>query len=139
MENNLVNMQIDESLIRECVQKQIQQAIVRELGDSSKYMEELINLALKQKVDEMGNPTNSSWYKDTFIDYLFRTTLREAATKAFKEYMDSKSIEFKKEFKNFFKRKEVKEKVMNAYLDFGLKQLNGYSTNINIGICKEGT
>lgn len=136
MNNDLINMQIDKDLIQSCVEKQIQQAIVRELGDCNKYMEELVSLALMHKVDDKGNPTTSTYYKDNYLDYLFKTTLREAAKKAFVEYLNSKSKDFEKQFKAFFKREDVREKVMNAYLNFGLKQLNGYRTNIDISVSK---
>lgn len=132
MSDNIVSMKIDETIVKECVKKQIEQAIVRELGDAEEYMASLISLALNHKVDADGKFTTASYEKRTYLEYLFNKTITDAAKKAFEEYMDTHSKEFQKQFKAFFKTQEVKRKVNDALLKFALKQVDNISSKVSI-------
>lgn len=132
MSDDMVSMKIDENIVKECVKKQIEQAIVRELGNVEEYMANLISLALNHKVDENGKFTTASYEKRTYLEYLFNKTITDTAKKAFEEYMNTQSKEFKKQFKAYFKTQEVKKKVNDALLKFALKQVDNISSKISI-------
>ena len=70
-DNKIVSMSIDPELVKNIVKQQIEQAIVRELGNAEEYMKSLISVALNHKVDSSGKFTDSSWEKRTFLQYLF--------------------------------------------------------------------
>ena len=131
-DNKIVSMSIDPELVKNIVKQQIEQAIVRELGDAEEYMKSLISVALNHKVDSSGKFTDSSWEKRTFLQYLFEKTLTDSAKSAFVEYMDKNSKEFKKQFKEFFKSKDVKKRVNEALERFCIRQLDNINSNISI-------
>ena len=58
-DNNIVSMNINESLIKPIVEAQMKQAILDNMGDVKSYMEQLISIALNEKCDIEGR---TDWY-----------------------------------------------------------------------------
>ena len=63
-DNNIVSMNINESLIKPIVEAQMKQAILDNMGDVKSYMEQLISIALNTECDIEGRTDCSSWDKN---------------------------------------------------------------------------
>ena len=82
-----VNMQVDEKLVQEVVQQQITAAISAELMKVDKsIIDGIVNGVLKQAVDSDGKVTAYS-SNTTFLVWLVRKSIRDAASVAVQEYV----------------------------------------------------
>ena len=82
MSNELVSLNISEDMIQGIVSKQIQQAIVRELGNTDQYVEALVASALHQKVSSSGDVSRYSGdNRYDFLDILLKKKCRRQLTK----------------------------------------------------------
>ena len=67
-------------MIKDVVSKQIQQAIVRELGNTQEYMEALVGNALHQKISKDGTVSRyDSDNKYDYLDVLLRKNIQESS------------------------------------------------------------
>jgi hypothetical protein len=122
MTNDLVSLNISETMIKEIVSKQIQQAIVRELGNTEEYMQALVGAALHQKVSEKGTLSNySSDNKFDYLDIMLRNRIQEAARKAFNEYPEENSELLKTALKKELSETAKKDALVNAFIDAASK------------------
>lgn len=133
-ENNIVSMNINESLIKPIVEAQMKQAILDNMGDVKSYMEQLISIALNEKCDDKGNTNCSNWDKKyTYIDVLINNAIRSAAREAVKEFMEQETKTFKKAFRNYLKQKQTLDKLFDSFVNFADKTMveNNYKMDIN--------
>lgn len=133
-DNNIVSMNINESLIKPIVEAQMKQAILDNMGDIKSYMEHLITIALNEKCNIEGRTDCSSYDKKyTYIDVLINNAIRKAATEAVKEFMEQETKTFKKAFKNYLKKTQTMNKLFDSFVSFADKTMleNNYKMNIN--------
>lgn len=133
-ENNIVSMNINESLIKPIVEAQMKQAILENMGDVKSYMEQLISIALNEKCNSRGDTNCSNWDKKyTYIDVLINNSIRSAAREAVKEFMEQETKTFKKAFRNYLKQKQTLDKLFDSFVNFADKTMveNNYKMDIN--------
>lgn len=133
-DNNIVSMNINESLIKPIVEAQMKQAILDNMGDVKSYMEQLISIALNEKCDIEGRTDCSNWDKKyTYIDVLINNAIRSAAREAIKEFMEQETKTFKKAFRNYLKQKQTLDKLFDSFVNFADKTMveNNYKMDIN--------
>lgn len=133
-ENNIVSMNINESLIKPIVEAQMKQAILDNMGDVKSYMEQLISIALNEKCDDKGNTNCSNWDKKyIYIGVLINNAIRSAAREAVKEFMEQETKTFKKAFRNYLKQKQTLDKLFDSFVNFADKTMveNNYKMDIN--------
>lgn len=88
MENNMVSLKVDEKMVSQILEKQIQAAIVAQLGSQEQLISKAVNVALSKKVSKDG--TVSRYDSDNthdFLEVLASKSIREAATEALKEWL----------------------------------------------------
>jgi len=87
MNNPLVSMSVDEGTVRSVLEKQIQAAIVANLGAEEDLIAKAVTMALSMKVTEDGGVSRySSDNKYDFLEVVTSTAIREAAKKALDQW-----------------------------------------------------
>lgn len=118
MENTMLSLKIGEDMVKEIVSKQIQQAIVKELGNAEEYMEALIRVALHQKVSEHGTVSNySSENKYDYLDVLLKKKIQEAAREALQEYIKENTDKLKAALKKELEKTATKDELVKTFID----------------------
>ena len=89
-----MSLEINESMVKPIIEKQIQAAILSNIGNSEELVSKTVALAMKQKVSNAGNV--STYQSDNRYDYLEIMTInaiREAAKEALQEWLkDNKQL-----------------------------------------------
>ena len=87
-DNSMVSLKVDEQMVSKILEKQIQAAIVAQLGNQDKLIEKAVGVALSEKVSDNGTVSKySSDNKYDFLEVLATKSVREAATEALKEWL----------------------------------------------------
>ena len=90
METDMVSLKVDQSAVNAILEKQIQAAIVAQLGNQDELIGQAVKVALSQKVTSDGNlkSTYSSDLKYDYLELLATKSVHEAAREALKEWLD---------------------------------------------------
>lgn len=90
--NDVVSMKVDENLVRDIVGKQIQAAIVAQIGDPVRLIEQAVSNVMNRKVDENGKHRNDRYYdKYDYLDILTTKCIHKAAEDALKQWFKENS------------------------------------------------
>lgn len=134
MENNIVSLKISEDMINGIVSKQIQQAIVKELGNAEEYMEALISVALHQKVSEHGVVSKyNSENKYDYLDLLLKKKIQEAAKEALQEYIKENTDKLKDALKKELEKTSTKNELVKTFVE-GASKAFEYSWRFNCDV-----
>jgi hypothetical protein len=118
MEENIVSLKIGEDMIKGIVSKQIQQAIVRELGNADEYMQALIGAALHQKVSVNGTVSSySSENKFDYLDVLLKKQIQETAKEALQKYIKENSELLKTALKKELEKTATKNELVKTFIE----------------------
>lgn len=134
MENNIVSLKISEGMINGIVSKQIQQAIVKELGSAEEYMEALISAALHQKVSISGEISRyNSENKYDYLDLLLKKKIQEAAKEALQEYIKENTDKLKDALKKELEKTSTKNELVKMFIE-GASKAFEYSWRFNCDV-----
>ena len=134
MENNIVSLKISEDMINRIVSKQIQQAIVKELGNAEEYMEALISVALHQKVSEHGVVSKySSDNKYDYLDIMLKEKIQEAAKEALQEYIKENTDKLKDALKKELEKTATESELVKMFIESASKAFE-YSWRFNCNV-----
>ena len=88
MATDMVSLQINEDMVKPILEKQIQAAIMANIGDPSLLIEKVVARALSVKVDDEGKVNSySSYNKYDYIESLTAIEIRKAAKEALGEWL----------------------------------------------------
>lgn len=76
-ENN-ITLNVSDDIIKPIVEGKIKAAVLAVLGGSDALIEKIMENVINQKVDANGRPSNSSYEKTTFLEFMFTKQVREA-------------------------------------------------------------
>jgi hypothetical protein len=85
----MMSLEINESMVKPILEKQIQTAILANIGNPEELISKIVSLAMKQKVNSNGEI--SQYSSDNRFDYLEIITgnaIREAAQEALKQWLE---------------------------------------------------
>ena len=134
MENNIVSLKISEDMINGIVSKQIQQAIVKELGSAEEYMEALISAALHQKVSIDGKVSRySSDNKYDYLDIMLKEKIQETAKVALQEYIKENADKLKDALKKELEKTSTKNELVKTFVE-GASKAFEYSWRFNCNV-----
>ena len=89
MENNMVSLKVDQSMVTAVLEKQIQAAIVAQLGNQDELISKAVRVALSQKVNSDGNRDKyDSSNRFDFLEVLATKSIHEAAKEALREWLE---------------------------------------------------
>lgn len=88
MSEEMMSLRINEDMVKPILEKQIQAAIMANIGNPEQLIEKVVAVALSKKVSENGNVSSySSENRYDYLDVLVGQTIREAAKVALKEWL----------------------------------------------------
>jgi len=118
MENDIVSLKVDKELVSKVLNKQIQAAIVAQLGNESELISKAVHVALSEKVGYDGKKsTYSSDNTHDFLEVLAAQSIREAAKLALKEWLDANMEIVKKAVLSELKKPNRQRSIANSYAD----------------------
>lgn len=89
-ESTAVSIKVGEDLIKPVIQKQIEAAIIAQLGNGTLLITEAIRYVLTRKVDTSGNYSDSSYGgAKPYIEWLCQETLKGAVKTAVTKWVES--------------------------------------------------
>jgi hypothetical protein len=93
-----MTLNVDENLVKPIIEKEIEMAIVRELGKVSDLIPQLVRGVLNGKVGTDGKPSTYSSDRDrTYIDFLFQEAIKSATKVAVFKYIEENKATLEKE------------------------------------------
>jgi uncharacterized protein with von Willebrand factor type A (vWA) domain len=118
MENNMVSLKVDETMVSKILEKQIQAAIVAQLGKQDQLIERAVVVALSKKVNNEGNVDSySSYNTHDFLEVLASKSIREAATEALKEWLAINREKVKEAVLKELEKPNRQRSIATAYAD----------------------
>lgn len=107
MSTPVASVNIDESIVRTIVEKEIKSAIAIQLGKAPNLIENVVALAMRQRVSENGKVSDYSYEnKHDFVDVLCRNAIKEVAVQAVKEFVEEKRPEIMKAVKSTLQKQQ---------------------------------
>ena len=122
MDNSMVSLKISEDMVQAVISKQLQSAIIAQLGNAEQYMAALISAALHQKVDSNGRVDSYAGNnKYDYLDILLKEKIREAAKGAIQEYVKENQEILKQALKKELEKTATKNKLVETFVDGATK------------------
>jgi len=88
MGNEMMSLQINQDMVKPILEKQIQAAIMANIGDPEQLIGKVVTVALSQKVNKEGRVDSYSSYNTyDYLEILTGQAIREAAKDALKEWL----------------------------------------------------
>lgn len=119
MEHEVVSLKVDPTLVTSVLQKQIQAAIVSQLGNEDELIGHAVKLALSAKVDYKGDPNcrYESDKKFDFLDVLATNSIQKAAKEALNEWLEINSKKIRAAVLTEMDSPERQKSIAKAYAD----------------------
>lgn len=138
MSGSMINLGINEDMVKPILEKQIQAAIMANIGNVDQLFEMAIKKALSVKVNQDGNVSNySSDNKYDFLEALTGNAIRRAATDAIREYVNENQETLKTVLKKEMEKKANQSKLIEAFVEAATKSFDyRYNFNASVSIQK---
>ena len=125
MSANMINLGINEDMVKPILEKQIQAAIMANIGNVDELFEFAIKKALSFKTDEHGNISRySNDNKYDFLEVLTTDAIRKAATEAIREYVKENQEILKVALKKEMEKKANQSKLVEAFVEAASNSFN---------------
>ena len=131
---DLVNLKVDEDLIVDVINKQIQSAIVTQLGNKSEIVGQAVAYALSRKVDSSGRVSQySSDNTHDYLDVMSSNAIQDAAKEALQSWLKESTKKIKSAVLKELKKPERQQSIAKSFADAVEDSLN-CSWNMNCSI-----
>lgn len=118
MGDNMINLGINEDMVKPILEKQIQAAIIANIGNPEELIGKVVSHALNQKVDKEGNTSRySSDNKFDYLDILTTNYIRSAAKESLQEWLKENSKVVREMVKKEMNKPERQRTMVNAFAD----------------------
>lgn len=119
MEQEVVSLKVDPSLVTSILEKRIQAAIVSQLGNEEELIGQAVKLAMSAKVDYKGNTDcrYESDKKHDFLELLTTKSIHEAAKEALMEWLDQNKGMIREAVLKELDSPERQKSIAKAYAD----------------------
>lgn len=135
--DEMVSLKIDQTMISSVLTKQIQAAIVAQLGDQDKLIAQAVKVALSKKVDRNGKVSDySSDNRHDFLEILATNSIHGAAKEALQEWLQQNSEKIKEAVLEELKTPSRQRSIAVAYAD-AIEHSLTTSWNMNCNISFE--
>ena len=109
MSNENLTIQINPDLATPIVEKKIQAAIIEALGCQEKFIENVAQRLVSQKVNREGKISSYSWdNKHDMVEIFLEKAVRDAVIEAIHEYVKAHNVEVKAAVARLLKNKPSK-------------------------------
>lgn len=135
MSNNIlgVDLKVDQEYIGKCIEQIIKASMIEALDMKNQFVEECIKNILTQKVDSNGKPSNSSWDKDTLLEYHLRKVVEDATREEMLSVIEEKKEQIKELIKKELNKKSTLDDFVKSFFtNVESSVANQYCTKIKI-------
>lgn len=73
-----VSLNISKDIVNPIVEAKVKEAIMEAMGGRDQIIDKMVNLIINQKVDRDGRPSNSSYDKETYLDFVVTNQIKKA-------------------------------------------------------------
>jgi len=96
MGNEMMSLQINQDMVKPILEKQIQAAILANIGNPEQLIQKVVAVALSQKVNREGKISQySSDNNYDYLEVLVGQSIREAANEAIKQWLTDNQEQLK--------------------------------------------
>lgn len=133
--SNMINLGINEDMVKPILEKQIQAAILANIGNPEELIRKTVSIALNQKVDRDGKI--SGYSSDNRYDYLEILTgqaIRKAAKEALQAWLEENTQLVRKMVIEEMNKPKRQESLVGAFADAVEKSLKfdwRFDCNVN--------
>jgi len=119
MEQDVVSLKVDPSIVTSILEKRIQAAIVEQLGNEEELIGHAVKLALSEKVDRKGCSTGryASERKYDFLEILATNSIQETAKAALNGWLAENSKLIREAVLKEMDSPERQKSIAKAYAD----------------------
>jgi hypothetical protein len=118
MDDKIISLNVDESIILPIVKKKIEAKIAETLITPEELVEKVVSLALKQKVNKEGKVGHySSDNSYDFLEIITKNAIQEKAREALKKWLDVNSEKIKQAVLKELNSKDRQKTIAKAYLN----------------------
>jgi hypothetical protein len=122
---NMINLGINADMVKPIIEKQIQAAIMANIGNPEELISKTVALAMRQKVDSKGHISNySSDNRYDYLEVLTGNAIREAAKEALQEWLKDNQQLVKKMVIKEMNRPERQKSLVGAFVNAVEDSLN---------------
>lgn len=134
MGEKMVTMEVDKGLVQDVLKRQIEAAIIANLGDPSDIVRAAVAFTLGQKVSSSGRVSSSSYENSyDFLTLITTNAIREAVIDALKEWTAKNGAKVKAAVMAEMKRPERQKTIAVAFADAVETSLNAsWGTHVTI-------
>lgn len=135
MQDEVVSLKVDPSLVKSILEKRIQAAIVEQLGNEKDLIGHAVKLALSEKVDREGSSTSryESDRRYDFLEVLTTNSIQAAAKNALNEWLAENSTKIRKAVLTELDSPDRQKSIAKAYADAVERSLtNQWNMSCNI-------
>jgi len=118
MDEKLVSLNVDQSIIVPIVKKQIEAKIAETLITPENLVDNIVSLALKQKVNakgEVGNYSSDNRYD--FLEIITKNAIQKKAKETLREWLDLNSEKIKQAVLKELKTPSRQKTIARAYVN----------------------
>jgi hypothetical protein len=114
----MMSLQLDQNMVKGVLEKQMQAAILANIGDADKLISKVVETALHEKVNNDGNKSNySSDNKYDYLEILTGKAIRKASEEALREWLDTNKLLVKAAVYKELCKPERHETLAKAFAD----------------------
>lgn len=118
MEEKIASLNIDESIIKDIVTKRLQTEIAQALMTPQDFVNNIVSLALRQKVDRSGRVSGySSDNRYDFLDIVTKNAIQKQAKETLDEWLNKNKEKLKQAVLRELNAPSRKKSIAKAYLN----------------------
>ena len=118
MSANMINLEINEDVVKPILEKQIQAAILANIGNPEELIQKVVSTALSQKVDSGGRVSGYSGdNKYDYLDVLTTKSIQKAAEEALRDWLEENSQLVKKAVIKELNKPARRHSIAKAFAD----------------------
>lgn len=116
--NNMVSLELNEDMVKPVLEKQIQAAVLANIGNPEELIAKCVSIALKQKVDSDGEISNSSYdNKHDFLEVFTGKAIRAAAQESLRGWLNENIRLVREKVLEELNKPERQESMAKAFAD----------------------
>lgn len=138
MSGESVSLNIDQKIVEEIVTKKIGAEIAMSMGNvKDELIQRLVDLVLRQAVDDQGKPTDREYYKKgTMIEHLIKDQIRDIASETLKTVVSESRPMLEKKIRDAMKKSH--SKLVQVFMDSLERQLSSkWAVNLNVTLSED--
>ena len=132
-----MSMQISQEFIDNLAREMVSESLMKTLGGSDRFVEELIRQVLMVKVNEDGKP---STYYDAkpYLEYLVNKIIRDEVQETVAEIMNEKRPEIRAALRKELSKKKVMDSIYDKFIACMVDNVqSSWKTKINVEFSKD--